>query len=163
MATVSAPRSGSRIDVRSLVDQLVEAKSRPTTTRLDAREAKFGARFLAIKKLKSALSTFGVSIGGLNNDTNGLSALAFAPNGSGTANLDVVDAAVDARVLIEGQLLTSQTNSIDFAIEGVTLNLLEVNEDSPTTFSVAKDSDVAIGSIKASSKAITLCDQRLVI
>ena len=53
--------------------------------------------------------------------------------GSGVTNLTQLEPAADARVLIDGFAVTSATNTIDGAVEGVTLDLLAVNEPGETT------------------------------
>jgi flagellar hook-associated protein 2 len=65
----------------------------------------------------------------------GLAGLVYPPSGTGLSEL--VEA-LDARVLIDGVLATSATNTIAGAIAGVDLTVKAVNDDGDTT-------DVAIG------------------
>lgn len=73
----------------------------------------------------------------------GLVPLTYDP-GNGIANLTELEAAVDASALIEGILVTSATNTISDAIEGVEISLLGVNAPGETsTVSVQFDRDGA--------------------
>ncbi len=69
----------------------------------------------------------------------GLVPLTYDP-GNGINNLTELEAAVDASVLIEGILVTSATNTISDAIEGVEISLLAVNVPGETS-AVAVDFD----------------------
>jgi flagellar hook-associated protein 2 len=60
----------------------------------------------------------------------GLAGLAYPPSGSGMTQLS---GALDARVLVDGVLATSATNSIAGAIAGVTLNVVQKNDTGETT------------------------------
>jgi len=53
----------------------------------------------------------------------GLSNLVYDPAGSGVTNLTEQNAAQDAKVLVDGQVATRSSNSIDDIIQGVTLDL----------------------------------------
>ncbi len=53
----------------------------------------------------------------------GLSNLVYDPVGSGVTNLTEQNAAQDAKVLVDGQIATRSSNSIDDIIQGVTLDL----------------------------------------
>ena len=73
----------------------------------------------------------------------GLVPLTYDP-GNGITNLTELEAAVDASVLIEGILVTSATNTVSDAIEGVELSLLDVNAPGETsTVSIDFDRDGA--------------------
>jgi flagellar hook-associated protein 2 len=78
---------------------------------------------------------------GNNTDTSGLSQLAYDPTaavGSGQ-NLSQTQAAADASITIDGIAITSASNTVNNAIQGVTLNLTKADPSSPTTLSVATD------------------------
>ena len=83
----------------------------------------------------------------LNNA--GLSQLVFDPGGSGVTHLSETNAAVDAQIRIDAQLLTAQSNVIDFAIEGITLNLVKASPGIETTLSVAVNNASAISAVTA--------------
>ena len=68
----------------------------------------------------------------------GLAALNYDPNG--TMNLDEMDLARDALVNISGFPVSSSTNSIDEAIEGVTINLLKAEMGKEFPLDIAFDS-----------------------
>lgn len=53
----------------------------------------------------------------------GLSQLVYDPDGSGTTNLTEQNAAQDAKILVDGQMATRSSNSIDDVIQGVNLDL----------------------------------------
>ena len=75
-----------------------------------------------------------------NTDTSGLSKLAFDPTavvGSGQ-NLSQTQAAKDAALTVDGLAITSASNTLTSAIQGVTLNLLK-ETSSPATITVASD------------------------
>lgn len=75
----------------------------------------------------------------------GLATLTYDP-GNAIANLTELQAAADASVLIEGILVTSPTNTIDTAVEGLEISLLAVNEPGATT-------TVTVGYDRAPAKA----------
>lgn len=60
-----------------------------------------------------------------DTDTNGLSALVYDPDGSGITNASEANAAVDSVIFIDGQQVTSSTNTVSSALDGVTINLLD--------------------------------------
>jgi len=73
----------------------------------------------------------------------GLVPLTYDP-GNGIANLTELEAAADASLLIEGILVSSATNTVADAIEGVEISLLAVNAPGETsTVSVDYDRDSA--------------------
>jgi flagellar hook-associated protein 2 len=65
MATISSAGLGSGLDVNSLVTSLVNAEGQPATLRLNKQEAGLQAKVSAVGILKSALSEFQSSVGGL--------------------------------------------------------------------------------------------------
>ena len=75
----------------------------------------------------------------------GLVPLTYDP-GNGITNLTELDAAVDASALIEGILVSSATNTISEAIDGVEISLLDVNNPGETT-------TVAVGFDRDGAKA----------
>src|SRR5262245_45013802 len=60
---------------------------------------------------------------GNDTDAAGLSQLAFDASAGGVQNLSETVAALDARVVIDGITVTSASNQVSGAIEGLTLNL----------------------------------------
>jgi flagellar hook-associated protein 2 len=76
---------------------------------------------------------------GNNGDDAGLSKLAFDASTGGAANLTEVKAPADAALKINGIDVTSSTNVVTGAIDGLTLNLLQTNAGAPTSVTIAKD------------------------
>lgn len=79
---------------------------------------------------------------GTDTDTSGLSQLAYDPTlaaGSGE-NLSEAVAAEDALVLIDGITVTSASNTIEDAIEGMRLSLLSTNVGEATNLTITRDS-----------------------
>lgn len=77
------------------------------------------------------------------DDTNmsGLSQLAYDPaagSGSGKNMVETL-AAKNSTVVVDGITVSSATNQVSTAIQGVTLNLTKTNVGSPTTVSVSRD------------------------
>jgi flagellar hook-associated protein 2 len=70
-----------------------------------------------------------------NTDANGLSRLAF---NTSVTNLDQTKAASNASLTINGLAVSSASNSVADAVEGVTFSLKETTE-SPVTITVARD------------------------
>lgn len=93
---------------------------------------------------------------GTDTNTSGLSQLAYDPEaivGSGK-NLTQSVAAQDAAFLLDGVSITSATNTVTDAIEGVTLTLLaESAAATPTTVAVSRDISGVKSSIDAFIKA----------
>ncbi|MDX1480349.1 MAG: flagellar filament capping protein FliD [Woeseiaceae bacterium] len=78
----------------------------------------------------------------------GLAALEYDP-GAGLNALTETAAAQDALVRINGFDITSSTNSVTGAIEGVTLDLLASNVGEPTTISVSNDREAVKAQVEA--------------
>jgi flagellar hook-associated protein 2 len=73
-----------------------------------------------------------------NGGDGGLAALDYDPGG--TMNMVEKDQAKDASVMISGFPVSSSTNVIDDAVEGVTINLLEAEVGVKTTLNISFDS-----------------------
>jgi len=87
-----------------------------------------------------------------DDNVDGLSRLYYDPNAtpSSITNLTELNASVDAVVFIDGLTVTSSSNTVEGAIEGVTLNLLDVSADGVTdTLDVSLDKEGAKESINA--------------
>ncbi len=74
-----------------------------------------------------------------NNDNTGLSQLAFDASTGGTTNLTETVAAENANLIIDGIAISKASNTINDAIEGVTLDLLKVDVGITSTLSIAND------------------------
>lgn len=79
---------------------------------------------------------------GNSADTSGLSALAYDPAGSTGSGKSMKQtlAASDATLTIDGIDVTSASNTVKNAIDGVTLNLTKTNLGSPTTLAITRNS-----------------------
>ena len=119
----------------------VDASGGGTETRLALTAAKTGT--------SNVLTVTAVDDDGNNTDNAGLSKLVYDPSGSGTTRLSVANAAVDAQVNIDGQTLTSQSNTVESAISGVTLELLKAASGTTTTLSIAVDTAAASSAVNA--------------
>jgi flagellar hook-associated protein 2 len=88
-----------------------------------------------------------------DTDMEGLSRLAYDA-GAGVTNLDEVRAAADALLWIDGEKVTSSTNTVEGAIEGVTLTLKTTSDEGdlgalvPATLEVAVDPGAARGLVQ---------------
>ena len=72
-------------------------------------------------------------------DDAGLSQLVFDPAGSGTTRLTEATPVSDAQIKVDGQTITSSSNTIADAIEGVTINLVSENPGSVKALTVTRD------------------------
>ncbi len=70
--------------------------------------------------------------------SGGLTGFSYDPTTTGST-LSEIEKAQDARIRLDGVVLTRTSNSISDAIEGVTLNLLRGDPDKKTTLSVNND------------------------
>lgn len=102
-----------------------------------------GARLILASRQTGAANTIRVTASG---GDGGLSALVYDPGN--VTNLTELSPARDARVLIEGFEVTSASNSITGAIDGVTLNLLAAQPGSIETLTVENDTTQAIEKIR---------------
>ncbi len=76
-----------------------------------------------------------------NTDNTGLSRLTFDASTGGVTNLTETVAANNATLVIDGIIISKASNTIDDAIEGVTLDLLKANVGSTNTLTTARDTD----------------------
>lgn len=74
-----------------------------------------------------------------NTDNTGLSQLAFDASTGGVSNLSETVTAANAQLIIDGIPISKASNTINDAIEGVTLNLLKADTGSIKTLSVERD------------------------
>lgn len=89
----------------------------------------------------------GIAVTAAGGD-GGLSALVYDPDGSGTANLQSVREAGDARVRIDGFEVSSPTNAIGGAIEGVTIDVLQARPGTVVTATIREDRSGAIAAVE---------------
>ena len=77
MPTITATNSGSGLDVRNLVDQLVAAEGTPVSSRLDQKEVKVQEGLTAMGTFKGALLDFQSSLAPLRK-TDAFTAISAA-------------------------------------------------------------------------------------
>jgi len=90
---------------------------------------------------------------GNDTDAAGLSQLAFDASTGGVQNLSETVAALDARVIIDGITVTSASNQVSGAVEGLTLNLKKAAPGTQTTLTLARDLDTPMAAIEGFVKA----------
>lgn len=76
----------------------------------------------------------------------GLSPFVYEPGGLSNT-MTQLDAAADAGAIIDGVVVSSATNSITDAIEGVTLNLVSANPGTKLSLNISYDTDAAKRSV----------------
>ncbi|MBA1146972.1 flagellar filament capping protein FliD [Ectothiorhodospiraceae bacterium WFHF3C12] len=169
MAGISSLGVGSGIDIRSLVDQLVEAERAPVANRLDRKETQFQAELSGMGNLKSALNAFRSEVRALadieafqtvkatsdNSDAVSVSASAGADTGS----FDVeVNALAQAQATASGAFAESTTavgsGTLTFRFGEVTTD----GSGSVTGFS--QNADRAVATVEIPSGATSLASIR---
>jgi len=99
-----------------------------------------GSRLVMSSTTTGAANAFRVTTAdtdGNNTDASGLSALAYDPAG-GTTATSLTQTAANAKATVNGLSVTSATNALSGAVEGMTLNLVKVNA-TPVLVTVAPD------------------------
>ena len=99
-----------------------------------------GSRLVMSSTTTGAANAFRVTTAdtdGNNTDSAGLSALAYDPAG-GTTSTSLTQTAANAKATVNGLTVTSATNALSGAVEGMTLNLVKVNT-TPVLVTVAPD------------------------
>lgn len=123
-------------------------------------------RLVLTSKDTGAASSIKITVAdddGANLDAAGLSRLAFDPVAAAGAgkNLTEVQAAQDAKLEIDGIIISKGSNTITDAIEGVTLNLLKSNLNTPTTLAIARDGTGVKAAVEAFVKSYNSINQTL--
>jgi len=148
MPTINATNSGSGLDVRNLVDQLVAAEGGPVTSRLDRKEVSIQQGLTAIGTFKGALLDFQSSLAPLRNSNAFNSINAISSNEEKftvVADDNAVTGSYDIEIsqLAQSQKLKSQTFesefdaigsgtiSIEFGTVNVANNSFDVNSKIP--------------------------------
>ena len=86
---------------------------------------------------------------GNNTDGAGLSQLVFDPNGSGVTNMTEQQAAQDAQINIDGMAVTSSTNTITNAIDGVEIDLASADPGTTYALDVSVDEEAITESVQS--------------
>jgi len=113
-----------------------------------------GYRLVLKSASTGAINGFQVSASdsdGNNTDLNGLSRLAFNDS---TQNMEQTAAGQDAQLKIDGLSISRDTNTVDGAIHGVTLNLLKADPGVPTTLAISQSQDAATKAVQGFVKAL---------
>ena len=148
MPTINATNSGSGLDVRNLVDQLVAAEGGPVTSRLDRKEVTIQEGLTAIGTFKGALLDFQASLAPLQKENAFKSIIATSSNEEKftvTAEDNAVTGSYDIEIsqLAQSQKLKSRsfeseldaigsgTISIEFGEINSTKNSFDINSKSP--------------------------------
>ena len=148
MPTINATNSGSGLDVRNLVDQLVAAEGGPVTSRLDRKEVTIQEGLTAIGTFKGALLDFQASLAPLQKENAFKSIIATSSNEEKftvTAEDNAVTGSYDIEIsqLAQSQKLKSRsfeseldaigsgTISIEFGEINNTTNSFDINSKSP--------------------------------
>jgi flagellar hook-associated protein 2 len=92
-----------------------------------------------------------VDIDGNDTDATGLSQLVF--EAGGVENMESIQDPAPARVFIDGLLVESDTNAIEDAIEGVTLELRAADADASNVLTISDDSFAVKQSLQAFADA----------
>ena len=149
MPTITATNSGSGLDVRNLVDQLVAAEGGPVTSRLNRKEINIQEGLTAIGSFKGALLDFQASLAPLRKENAFKSISATSSNEEKftvTAEDNAVTGSYDIEIsqLAQSQKLKSQafesdldvigsgTISIEFGEVNSLTNSFDINSKIPT-------------------------------
>jgi flagellar hook-associated protein 2 len=111
-----------------------------------------GSRLVFASKDSGAANSIKVTVAdadGIHTDNTGLSQLAYDPTASAGSgkNLSQAVAARDASLKIDGISVSSASNTVTDAIEGVTLNLVKANPGSTVSVQVTRDSTAVQASV----------------
>lgn len=147
MPTITSTNSGSGLDVRNLVDQLVAAESDPVTSRLDKKEINIQQGLTAIGTFKGALLDFQASLAPLRKDTAFKSISATSSNEE-KFTVSVEDNAltgsydIEISQLAQSQKLKSQAFESEFDAIGSGTIKIEFGELNSTTNSFELNSKI---------------------
>lgn len=136
MPTITSTNSGSGLDVRNLVDQLVAAEGGPVTSRLDRKEVTIQEGLTAIGTFKGALIDFQSSLAPLRNADAFKSINAISSNEEKftvSAEDNAVTGSYDIEIsqLAQSQKLKSQAIESEFDVIGsgtIRIEFGELNE-----------------------------------
>lgn len=88
-----------------------------------------------------------------NTDQSGLSRLAYDAATGGTAHLTQTAAARNAALVIDGISISKASNTVNDALEGITLNLLKVSTPGTTAINVSRDNASVQSAVQSFVKA----------
>ena len=147
MPTITATNSGSGLDVRNLVDQLVAAEGGPVTSRLDRKEVTIQEGLTAIGTFKGALLDFQASLAPLRKENAFKSINATSSNEEKfivTADDNAVTGSYDIEIsqLAQSQKLKSQAFDSEFDAIGTGSIKIEFGETNIATNSFDVNSKI---------------------
>ena len=147
MPTITATNSGSGLDVRNLVDQLVAAEGGPVTSRLDRKEVTIQAGLTAIGTFKGALLDFQASLAPLRKENAFKSINATSSNEEKftvAADDNAVTGSYDIEIsqLAQSQKLKSQAFDSEFDAIGTGSIKIEFGETNLATNSFDVNSKI---------------------
>lgn len=88
-----------------------------------------------------------------NTDQSGLSRLAYDAVTGGVTNLAQTAAPANAALVIDGIAIIKASNTVDDALEGITLNLLKVSTPGTTAINVSRDNSSVQSAVQSFVKA----------
>jgi len=88
-----------------------------------------------------------------NADQSGLSRLAYDAVTNGVVNLAQTAAPANAALVIDGISISKASNTVDDALEGITLNLLKVSTPATTAINVSRDNSSVQSAVQSFVKA----------
>ncbi len=141
MPTITATNSGSGLDVRNLVDQLVAAEGGPVTSRLDRKEVSIQEGLTAIGTFKGALIDFQSSLAPLRKENAFKSINATSSNEekftvSAENNAVTGSYKIEISQLAQSQKLISQAFDSEFDTVGTGSISIEFGETKTDSFDV---------------------------
>ena len=115
MSTISSLGVGSGLDIRGIVDDLVQAQRAPQENRLDRQEERFETELSALGKLDSALNDFR---GVVENTQGGFDTITASSSGTGVSvsagnDAEPGEAEIDVQQLARSQSLAVGPDGVD--------------------------------------------------
>lgn len=163
MPTINATNSGSGLDVRGLVDQLVAAEGGPVTSRLDRKEVTIQEGLTAMGTFKGALLDFQASLAPLRKENAFKSINAISSNEEKftvTAEDNAVTGSYDIDIsqLAQSQKLKSQAFESEFDAIGSGTISIEFGEVNTASNSFDLNSKIPIQRINIDEESSSLRD-----
>lgn len=117
-----------------------------------------GSKLVLTGSQTGATNAITVSV---NGGDGGLSQLSYSPSTPLTNGLSVIQAAQDASIKVSGFAVTSATNTVTNAIDGVTLNLLKATPGTTTNVSVSNDTGTVQSRINGFVSAFNTLEKQI--
>lgn len=168
MPTITATNSGSGLDVRNLVDQLVAAEGSPITARLDNKEVKVQEGLSGIGSFKGALIDFQSTLAPLRKD-DAFKAISATSSNEEKFTIVAEDHAaigsyeIEISQLAQSQKLKSQSFESEFDNIGSGTLVIEFGEANNVTNSFEVNTDIPSKRIVIEQDNSSLRDIQLAI